>query len=53
MTFFFLHNFGLQFIPFELGKSKKIINYINKHGDLFLLLYISKETLVRNIRGNF
>ena len=23
--FFFLHNFGVQFIPFELGKSKKII----------------------------
>ena len=21
--FFFLHNFGVQFIPFELGKSKK------------------------------
>lgn len=60
--FFFLHNFGVQFIPFELGKSKKIIwkwgNFgpsciINKHGDLSLLLYIWKQILVRNIGGKF
>ena len=44
MTYFFWDNFGVQFIPFELGKLKKL--FVNG-------VILAHQTLVRNIGGKF